>query len=1026
MTRTYLKYFGAGLVLALCEIVLTLARGYGLFLTTRERAEYALAALSALPLCVALLGLVLERACAKAERARRVRAFLSLAWGGLSAYAGYVLTEGRRVRDLSYRPGLVLAFALVAAAALWWVLRAAAQVAERSQTQKQLFALALMLAALLCLGLDAWVLPRGYPAFHYALFVVSVLCAALSVAPISSEALFVEPRLASAERRLALGAALLTLLTPWALYHLARQPNASYASTERAPFTAKLLKPWLRVPAPAQVDETVAVRAGTARFDDAPKTEGLPAGVDLRDREVLLITVDALRADLLRAHGGSGLTPEIDKLAAQSLLFRHAYTVAPHTSYALASLLTAKFIKPVTELESAAQDHKTLPDLLRRYGYRTAAFYPPAVFYVDGARFRALADRSFGFEYKKEMFASADQRVAQLESYLAEADAKRPLFIWMHLFEPHEPYDPPSELKTADTARGRYEGEVRAADRAIGELVRVFRAARPRGTVIVSADHGEEFGDHGGSYHGTTLFEEQVHVPLLWSSPGVVKPGVSDVPVELVDVGSTILSTAGVPRDARMRGDDLSPVLAGAVKGPKYAFASVDEQHMVMDGRYKALCSPSSEHCQLFDLAHDPKEQRNLAGQDPKRAAELRRALFQFLSSIAQREVMAVEQGVSMPEPLVRARLGAPGAGADVVPLLSDTRPSVRAASARVLGELGIASAVSALIGLSTRDPDASVRDEASIAALALGAAAVHAQVAALLARDQEIEARGTTREQHAEVDGAALSLKRRAALSLALRGDARAAPWLSAWLSDATAQESERLRVVAALGKLGGEQARSALVLALSEVRLREASAQALAQIGGQVAADALFSALSEERYEPARAAEAKALIKLGDKRVVAQIERFLGMETSLPDGVRMLLELGQLRQPSARGASVLSPGARRGTFACDAAGCVPGAGARLVIGARVGSRKQRITVLVSCGEQGATLTIADRSYRCAGGEQQLSFPRGALAQELPVASTGRVTIHAWVSLPEVPEIPPPAPEPWDAGSAVDAAPAR
>jgi arylsulfatase A-like enzyme len=1000
MTRTFLTYFGAGLILALLELCLTFARGYGLFLTTRERAEFAWAALSALPVCVLLPGLLIARASASradaATRAARWRLLLAVVVCGLAAWVGHLLSAGRRVRDLPYRHLAVSVLALAAGAGFMLLLRLAARVSKGSERMKQLFFAGALVAAGLCLGADAWILPRGYPAFHMALFVLSLLFAASSVAPIAPDALFAHPLLARREARLARVALAWCALAPLALFHLARQPNASYATSERAPFTAKLLLPFLRSQAPA----------GEAAVPQLATLEQVSGGVDLRDRDVLLITVDALRADLLRAHGGSGLTPAIDALATESLVFRHAYTAAPHTSYALASLLTAKFIKPVTELASAPQDHKTLPDLLRRYGYRTAAFYPPAVFYVDGARFSALAERSFGFEYKKEMFASAEQRVQQLADYLAQAEP-RPLFIWLHLFEPHEPYDPPSELATADSARGRYEGEVRAADRAIGELVRVFRGARPRGTVIVSADHGEEFGDHGGSYHGTTLFDEQVHVPLLWSSPGAVKPGVSDVPVELVDVGSTILSTAFVPRDPRMRGDDLSGVLAGSTHGPQYAFASVEERHMVMDGRYKAICSASHAFCQLFDLAHDAKEQRNLAGEEGARVAALRGVLSRFLSSIAEREVMAVEQGVSFPEPLVRARLGAPGSGADVIPLLADARASVRAASARILGELAIASAQPRLVALAASDGDADVRAEAAIAALTLDAASPQAAVVALLDRED------------ASAEG--LSRKRRAALALAARKDLRAVPWLSDWARDGSAQESERLHVLVALGKLADASAVPALIAVLSEVRLRDAAAEALAEIGGAEAREALFAALSAERYEPARRAEALALIKLGDARVAAQIERFLGMETSIPSGVRMLVELGALGR---RGALASNAAARRGAFTCGERGCVPGKGARILLPVGAGARAQRVSLLVASGAANSTLRVGELSFRCAEGEQQLSFTRPSHVSELPVASDGPVTLIAWVSVPETPEIPPPAPEPWDGGAAEDASP--
>jgi hypothetical protein len=275
-----------------------------------------------------------------------------------------------------------------------------------------------------------------------------------------------------------------------------------------------------------------------------------------------------------------------------------------------------------------------------------------------------------------------------------------------------------------------------------------------------------------------------------------------------------------------------------------------------------------------------------------------------------------------------------------------------------------------------------------------------------------------------ARADGsvAGLLLKRRAALALAPRKDARAVPWLSGWARDPSAQEGERAHAIAALGRLGDGSAVEALLAVLPEVRLRDATARALAQIGGQAAQDALFEALCHERYEPGRAAEAAALIQLGDKRVVAQIEHFLGMETSIPSGVRMLLDLKLLETPSARGASLQAASARRGTFHCEPRGCRPGPRARIALPARSGAPKQRITLLIASSEPGATLRVGETRYRCAGGEQQLSFLRPDKVTELPIEGDGHVVVIAWVSVPDMPEIPPPAPEPWDAGTALEA----
>src|SRR5699024_2850688 len=188
------------------------------------------------------------------------------------------------------------------------------------------------------------------------------------------------------------------------------------------------------------------------------------------------------------------------------------------------------------------------------------------------------------------------------------------------------------------------DGEVAAADQAFGELVALFRAHRPEGTVILTADHGEEFGDHGGHYHGTTVYDEQVRVPFLWSSPGEVTPGTTDAPVELVDIATTLLSALGIPRGARMRGDDLGPVLANAdAEGPRFAFSEVSDARMMTDGRFKTICAIGSGvfgaeaeamRCRLYDLANDPNERVNVASEHPDETRALRSAIHRLIASI--------------------------------------------------------------------------------------------------------------------------------------------------------------------------------------------------------------------------------------------------------------------------------------------------------------------------------------------------------------------------------------------------------
>ncbi|MAT27628.1 MAG: hypothetical protein CMN29_22175, partial [Sandaracinus sp.] len=751
-------------------------------------------------------------------------------------------------------------------------------------------------------------------------------------------------------------------------------------------------------------------RRARASAEPAPVEEGeAPAarpGIDLRDRDVLLISVDALRADRLAAWGGEGLTPEMDALAEEGLVFRRAYTPTPHTSYALSSMLTGKYLREVLELPDAPEAHPALPELLRRYGYRTAAFYPPAIFFVDGHRFAALEQGGFGFEYRKKMFASAGLRVAQLERYLREVEPGHPLFVWVHLFEPHEPYDPPEGFARGDSTEARYDGEVAAADAAIGDLVRAFREARPDATIILTADHGEEFGDHGGYYHGTTLYDEQVRVPLVWSSPEEVPPGETDVPVELLDVATTLLAAVGIPRDARMRGDDLGPVLRGDARepgqpgAPEAAFAAIGDERMVVDGRYKLICAPTG--CRLFDLEADPVERRNLAGEEPRRVEHLRGTLSGLLESIPRVEAMAMGAGRAWPEALARAELGDATAADAVVPLLGDERAEVRAAAARVLGQLAHAPAEVALARLRS-DADPRVRGEAVVAGLRLGDAEARAPAQALL-----------------EEEGLPEELRRRAALGLAERGDGAGVTTLRALAMDEGAEEGARLDALEALRTLAaagvapealGESV-PALGRVLEDVRLRPAAVRALGAIGGRRAADAIAAAFEEERYLPARAAEAAALFALGDRRAEPLARRYLGMDTPFPGGVGLLLEHGALARPSGAGASLEAGSVRVGSWRCEVEGCLPLEGAKVRLPRRGAPADPARVVVLADGE--GVLRVGDERFEVRGPTQvSLEAPAGP---ERELTFAGSALVRALVVVPAREELPPPPPEPWEA----------
>nr|MBP6831465.1 sulfatase [Deltaproteobacteria bacterium] len=288
----------------------------------------------------------------------------------------------------------------------------------------------------------------------------------------------------------------------------------------------------------------------------------------LTQGDVVLITVDALRADQLRALGGRGRMPRLDSLAARALLFRRAYAATPHTSYSLVSLMTGTHARAAMALGARFGRSATLAGRLREAGFATAGWYPPAVFSVDGDRFAALASRHWDLNHASENWDDADTRVRSALQWVRTLRRDQRAFAWVHLFEPHEPYVQHPEHPYGRAARERYDAECSAVDHALATLMAGW--SRPA-TWIITADHGEEFGEHGGTFHGTSLYDEQARVPLVIVADGVA-PRVVSSPVSLVDLLPTVLSGVGATLPPGVEGVDLGP-LARSDQPTAMAFA---------------------------------------------------------------------------------------------------------------------------------------------------------------------------------------------------------------------------------------------------------------------------------------------------------------------------------------------------------------------------------------------------------------------------------------------------------------------
>ncbi|HVS65553.1 MAG TPA: sulfatase-like hydrolase/transferase [Thermoanaerobaculia bacterium] len=335
---------------------------------------------------------------------------------------------------------------------------------------------------------------------------------------------------------------------------------------------------------------------------------------------ILLVTLDTTRSDRLGFEGAPVATPTLDRLAASGVRFEHAYTTAPMTLPAHASILTG-LLPPEHGIHENSRrlrgDVPLLQEQLRDAGWTTAAF-------VSGlplARQFGLA-RGFG-HYDDELAAGATERRADATSdraieWLRSLERERDrVFLWVHYFDPHEPYDPPEPFRS-EHPDDPYLGEIAFMDRELGRLVEVFeeRFAPAERRIVVAGDHGEGLGDHGESLHGNLVYDSVMRVPLLLAGAGL-EPEVVESPISTRRLFDTVLTWA----ELAPPGDDDEVVVAEGMK--PYLQYGWQPQVMAVLGSMKAIRAGGLE---LYDLAADPAETRDLSGSlplDPRLEAAL-------------------------------------------------------------------------------------------------------------------------------------------------------------------------------------------------------------------------------------------------------------------------------------------------------------------------------------------------------------------------------------------------------------------
>ena len=411
----------------------------------------------------------------------------------------------------------------------------------------------------------------------------------------------------------------------------------------------------------------------------------------LRGANVLLVTIDTLRADHVGAYGSPlGLTPTIDRFAGEALRFDVARAHVPMTLPSHTTIMTGLYpvANGVHDNGSFRFDgaKPTLAGELKRAGYRTGAFV--GAFVLDArfglnAGFDVYDDRVQGASANLEIvqrtaeavLAPAGDWITNPQSAIPanppspipanpqspipanpqspipanpQSPIPNPWFAWVHLYDPHEPYTPPEPFASRYT-QDPYSGEIAYADAALGAFVDRLRTAGAldRTLVVITSDHGESLGEHGERTHGLFAYESTLRVPLVVWAAGSIRPAVIASPARLVDVAPTILDLVGVASGS-FDGRSLRPLVGGEppIDDPGSYFealnANLTRNWAPLEGivrdRVKLVDLPIPE---LYDLAADPGERRNIYASQRERARDLEARLDRVNAGARPRQAPA-------------------------------------------------------------------------------------------------------------------------------------------------------------------------------------------------------------------------------------------------------------------------------------------------------------------------------------------------------------------------------------------------
>ena len=369
---------------------------------------------------------------------------------------------------------------------------------------------------------------------------------------------------------------------------------------------------------------------------------------------ILLIVIDALRPDHLGCYGyRRDISPAIDRIAHEGVLFENTISQSSWTKPAVASLLTGTY--PETHgvkgiMHSLPNLDSYVPPLLQQIGYRTACIQTNPFLSVDAGFGR-------GFDHYLELFDTAPgmykprvtEALAALSSWVDQPNMQ-PFFLYLHLLDTHNPYAPPEEFQRfGKEEEALYDAEVAFVDYHVS-LIRdmlLKKGLYEKTALIITADHGEEFFEHGTKYHAKNLYQEVLRVPLIIAAPGTIEAE-SSVPsqVRSIDLAPTILEIAGLPVTEQHQGISLVDHLQRDTMSDLPAISQIGDDHhgeglnivAISNGKFKLIVDNQTKRRELYHLETDPHERCNRVDQHDEIAQHLESQVTSLLAPSAGTE----------------------------------------------------------------------------------------------------------------------------------------------------------------------------------------------------------------------------------------------------------------------------------------------------------------------------------------------------------------------------------------------------